>query len=85
MKDQKRSILKQIVNGNVSGKEAANLLNRAKGGYNLIIVYVQDDGSYLIDDVRYLTMEQVKERVQGNSHVIVPEKARRLGDAIPEN
>ncbi|WP_018479356.1 hypothetical protein [Pontibacter roseus] len=83
MKDQKRSILKQIANGRVSGKEAANLLNRTKGGFDLIVVYVQDDGSYLIDDERHQTMEQVNERVKGCSHVIVPEKARRLGDPIP--
>jgi hypothetical protein len=81
--NNKRAILKQLLNGHLNAIQAASQLQNGSEGNTIALVVRGSDGLYIIGDERNLTEEQMRVKVKSSIHVILGEDSRLLAGAGP--
>ncbi|RNI29773.1 hypothetical protein EFA69_09550 [Rufibacter immobilis] len=83
MQENKREILKQLLNGRLNPKTAISELQKSIGSNSITIVIEGSDGLYSIGKTKGLAEERMQAKVNNRVHVILDEECALLGDAEP--
>lgn len=81
--NSKRSILKQLLAGQLTAERAALELRKANGEPIPFLIVVEDpEGRYTVGNEQDLLEQQMRERIKGHMHVIVGPEVAKLGSVI---